>query len=67
VTEARIKRIKSAPGRDPGWYFVVVADNGEPVATSEPYTRPEDAVRGVADLRAALADPAFTIERVDDG
>ena len=40
---------------DGQWYFVLLAANGEIVATSELYTRAEDAQRGIeAAIRAML-------------
>lgn len=45
------------------WRYRVKGRNGEPMATSEGYTRPEDAERGLADLRRLMLG-AVNIEPV---
>ena len=49
------KSYKIFQGKDGDWYFNILADNGQVMATSEGYTRHRDAVRGVAALRLRLA------------
>jgi uncharacterized protein YegP (UPF0339 family) len=46
------------------FHYVVVAANGEPLVTSETYTRREDANRGASDLIDALS-PAVTVKDGD--
>jgi uncharacterized protein YegP (UPF0339 family) len=41
---------------DAGFYYVLVAANNEVLATSETYTRMEDAKRGVEDAKRAAAE-----------
>jgi uncharacterized protein YegP (UPF0339 family) len=43
-------RAETFTDRDGGHRWRIVAGNGEIVATSEAYTRPQDAVRGLHDL-----------------
>lgn len=38
----------------PRWYFVVIGSNGEPITTSELYTRKDGARRGRKALRRAV-------------
>lgn len=54
--------VKRDQGADPpGWYFVVEGNNGEPIATSETYTRQSDALRGAGDLCDALEQPSVVV------
>lgn len=48
--------------RDGQWYFVATARNGEPVATSETYTRKADAVRGAQRFRDVFALAAIEVD-----
>lgn len=43
-------------GKDGQWYFNILGANGFVMATSEGYTRKRDAMRGIAALRARLAE-----------
>lgn len=47
--KAATLRVKRSRNRQ--WYFVLVAANGEPIVTSETYTRPTDAVRACTRFR----------------
>lgn len=47
------------------WRWRLVAANGEPLATSEGYTQKGDAIRGVSDLRHAVAESATQVYEVD--
>ena len=40
------------------WRYRIKGRNGEIMATSEGYTRPQDAERGLADLRRVLNETA---------
>lgn len=46
------------------WRFRVLGENHEIVATSEGYTRPEDAERGLATLRRILQHTAGDPPRI---
>jgi uncharacterized protein YegP (UPF0339 family) len=59
---AVIKKANATPQTGEAWYFVVQAANGEAIATSELYTRKEDAERGIYDLRNTVESKAFTVE-----
>lgn len=50
----------------PRWHWNLVAPNGQIIATSESYTRRENAVNGVAAVKAYAAG-AELIERTADG
>lgn len=47
------------------WRWRLVAANGEPLATSEGYTRKGDAIRAVGDLREAVSEAAVQVYEVD--
>lgn len=49
-----IEIFKDAAGE---WRYRIKGANGEPMATSEGYTRKADARRGLLDLRALLREP----------
>lgn len=49
--------VRKAEGVEAGWYWVLVAGNGEVVSVSETYTRRADAERAVKDVRR-VADQA---------
>jgi uncharacterized protein YegP (UPF0339 family) len=71
IPKAVVKKAEHAVGitadlsTPDAWYFVVKGGNGETVATSELYTRREDAVRGVEQLWAIMNNQEFEVE--DDG
>lgn len=48
-----------------GFRWRLIAGNGEPLATSEMYTRKDDAVRGMGDMGRAVIDAA-QVEYRDD-
>lgn len=50
------KSYKIFQGKDGDWYFNILAENGQVMATSEGYTRHRDAVRGVVALRTRLME-----------
>ena len=45
-----------------GWYFQLIAANGEPVATSEVYSSKDSAKRGCEAVRRAAADAEIVVE-----
>ena len=48
-----MSRYEVREATDGSFYFVLIADNGEVVVTSETYTRHADAERGAADAAEA--------------
>lgn len=52
------KSYKVFQGKDGQWYYSILGENGEVMATSEGYTRHRDATRGVAALRLRLSEPS---------
>jgi uncharacterized protein YegP (UPF0339 family) len=71
--EFRIKKaahqdtLQDADTVEDAYYFVLVAANGEPVATSELYTSLNDAERGARDARAAAEEAEIVFEDPDAG
>ena len=59
---ALVKKAQATAMQPEAWYFVVKANNGEIVATSEMYTRKDDAERGVEDLWAIMGSKHFKVE-----
>ena len=59
---ALVKKAKATSLEPEAWYYVVKANNGEVVATSEMYTRKADAERGVEDLWSIITSKNFEVE-----
>lgn len=56
--------IKTNEGKD-HWWFVLVAGNGEPVATSEMYTRKQSALDTINSIRDAFGADEFAVPVID--
>lgn len=52
----RAPRIEVFPGKDAGYYFRVVAANGETIAQSEGYTRKADAIKAAKRTQKIVAE-----------
>ena len=53
--ESSAKKIRVFMGEDYQWYFTPVGGNGEPLVTSEGYTRLDDAAKAAEELLPGVA------------